>query len=168
MNNILAKTQTNLYKSRSLKNKPIIGWKEYIDLPELGIFALNAKIDTGARTSALHVTKIRPFQRPDGSDWLELHIPSVKSDGSQQGVVCEAPSCGMRHIKSSSGHIENRYVLTSTMVLGTFKGIIEITLTNRMSMRYAMLLGRTALRSRFLILPSRSYLQSSPGHKVKT
>jgi len=173
MNNVRAEARPTLNNSHHLKDRPVIGWREHIDLPELGIFALNAKIDTGARTSALHVTKVKPFQRPDGSEWLELHIPAVESGGSQQDIVCEMPSCGMRRVKSSSGHFEERYVLTSMLVLGQFKGSIEITLTNRMSMRYAMLLGRTALRSHFLILPSRSYLQSprkshiTLGNKIK-
>ena len=145
----------------SMENKPIIGWLERIDLPELGIFALKAKIDTGARTSALHVTKVRPFHKSDGSEWLELHIPATESDGSEQDMVCEMPSFGKRSVKSSSGHLDERYVLTSTLKLATFEGVIEITLTNRMSMRYSMLLGRTALRNNFLIDPSRSYLQSA-------
>jgi len=161
----MSKPKTIIHNSLSKlprhKVKPIIGWREHIDLPELGIFALNAKIDTGARTSALHVTKVNPFQKPDGSDWLELHIPSFESNGKEQDIICEMPACGMRRVKSSSGHFEVRYVLTSTLVLGTFKDTIEITLTNRMSMRYSMLIGRTALRSHFLIHPGRSYLQSS-------
>jgi hypothetical protein len=143
-----------------MKTKPIIGWREHIDLPELGIFSLNAKIDTGARTSVLHVIKAIPFQKPDGSEWLELHIPAVGSEGRSQDIVCEMPSCGKRRVKSSSGHLDERYVLNTTLRLGSIEGKIEITLTNRMSMRYSMLLGRTALRSHFLIDPNRSYLQS--------
>jgi len=146
--------------SGKTKTKPIIGWREHIDLPELGIYSLNAKIDTGARTSALHVTKVRPFKKLDGSEWLELHIPAIESDGSEQDIVCEMPSDGKRKVKSSSGHLDERYVLTTTLKLGSFERKIEITLTNRMSMRYSMLLGRTALRSHFLINSGKSYLLS--------
>jgi len=161
----MTKPRTSIRKDDSKlsrhKVKPIIGWREHIDLPELGIFALNAKIDTGARTSALHVTKVNPFQGPDGSEWLELHIPIPNSKGNMQDMVCEMPSGGTRHIKSSSGHLEERYVLTSKLVLGTFEKNVEITLTNRMSMRYDMLIGRTALRNHVLINPGKSFLLSS-------
>jgi len=154
-------------KTYSMKDKPIIGWRERIDLPELGIFDLKAKIDTGARTSALHVTKVRPFQKSDGTEWLELHIPAIESDGSEQDIICEMPSFGKRSVKSSSGHLDERHVLTTTLSLGSFKGEIEITLTNRMSMRYSMLLGRTALRKHFHIDPGRSYLQSKSTSHTK-
>jgi len=160
MTKSLTELDTEHSKAYSAEDKPIIGWLERIDLPELGIFALKAKIDTGARTSALHVTKVRPFLKPDGSEWLELHIPATE-DGSEQDMVCEMPSCGKRSVKSSSGHLDDRYVLTSKLKLATFEGVIEITLTNRMSMRYSMLLGRTALRNHFLIDPGRSYVQSA-------
>ena len=154
-------SDTEYPKALNVIDKPIIGWLERIDLPELGIFALKAKIDTGARTSALHVTKVRPFQKSDGSEWLELHIPATESDGSEQDMVCEMPSFGKRSVKSSSGHLDERYVLTSRLKLAAFEEVIEITLTNRMSMRYSMLLGRSALRNNFLIDPSRSYIQSA-------
>ncbi|MFD0987769.1 ATP-dependent zinc protease family protein [Methyloligella solikamskensis] len=136
-----------------------IGWREWVGLPELGVPMVKAKIDTGARTSAIHAWKMEPFQR-DGQIWLrfELH-PEQRS--KQGAVTCEAPVVDRRQVKSSGGHVTNRYVIRTTLTLGTGSWPIELTLTNRDQMGFRMLLGRTALKHGVLIDPARSFLASA-------
>ncbi len=141
-------------------SRPIIGWRERVDLPELGIIGLKAKIDTGARTSALHVENITTFTGPDGREWLRFEVPLDNGGDRPQTIVCEAPSGGIRRVKSSTGHLQRRRVITTQVRLGEFRTRIEITLADRNSMLHPMLLGRTALRNHFLINPGCSFLAS--------
>lgn len=136
-----------------------IGWREWVGLPELGVHAIKAKIDTGARTSAIHAWKIEPFQR-GGEIWLrfELHPEQRSKAGA---IICEAPAVDRRHVRSSGGHVTSRYVIRTTLALGTASWPIELTLTNRDQMGFRMLLGRTALKGGVLIDPARSFLASA-------
>ncbi|ODA69042.1 hypothetical protein A7A08_00878 [Methyloligella halotolerans] len=136
-----------------------IGWREWVGLPELGVAAVKAKIDTGARTSAIHAWKLEPFER-DGQTWLrfELHPAQRTKSGA---LCCEAPVIDRRQVRSSGGHVTNRYVIRTTLALGTGSWPIELTLTNRDQMGFRMLLGRTALKRGVLIDPARSFLASA-------
>ena len=139
------------------KNQPtaIIGWKEWIGLPDLGIPAVKAKIDTGARTSAMHVFDLEEFEA-DRRQMLRFGIhPLQRREDIRR--YCEAPVLERRRVKDSGGHIEKRYVIQTTAVMGSVSWLIDITLTNRDPMLFRMLLGRTALENRFLINPGRSY-----------
>ncbi|XSG82934.1 MAG: ATP-dependent zinc protease [Methyloligella sp. ZOD6] len=136
-----------------------IGWREWVGLPDLGVAAIKAKIDTGARTSAIHAWKIEPFQR-GGQVWLrfELHPEQRSKAGA---ITCEAPAADRRQVRSSGGHVTKRYVIKTTLALGTEMWPIELTLINRDEMGFRMLLGRTALKNGVLIDPARSFLVSA-------
>ncbi|MGD9501038.1 MAG: ATP-dependent zinc protease [Methyloceanibacter sp.] len=138
------------------KQPPTIGWREWAALPDLGIGAIKAKVDTGARTSALHAYKIAPFRRA-GALWVrfELH-PLQRSDAMK--VACEARAIDERTVRNSGGGVEHRYIIETRLQLGDRIWPIELALANRDQMGFRMLLGRTALEHRVLVEPGRSYL----------
>jgi hypothetical protein len=133
----------------------LIGWREWLALPELGIQHIKAKIDTGARTSALHAFYVDPFTSR-GGQWVRFGIHPLQRD-SETVVECESPVKDHRAVTDSGGHQEHRYVIESTLSLGARKWPVEITLTNRDSMKFRMLIGRTALRGNFLVDSASSY-----------
>ena len=103
-----------------------IGWREHVGLPELGISSMRAKIDTGARTSALHATRVEGFER-DGNAWVRFVVPL----GRKQTMQCEAPITHRRHIKNTGGNSEQRPIIETTFVLGQRRWLIEVSLTDR-------------------------------------
>ncbi|MBA6232237.1 MULTISPECIES: ATP-dependent zinc protease family protein [unclassified Colwellia] len=139
-------------------SKVIIGRLESIGLPELAIDDLQVRVDTGAKTSSLHVDNIKK-SIIDGvhSVIFDLHPDVHNVDTMMQ---CTAPISDMRKVKSSNGTSEERYVIETPIVLGEENWLIEITLTDRSDMSYLMLLGREALGKRFLVDPSKVFLGS--------
>jgi hypothetical protein len=141
---------------------PALGWREWVALPELGIASIKAKVDTGARTSALHAFNVERFRRhnKDAVRFL-IHPLQQRKDII---IECVASLIDERMVTDSGGHREARLVILTPVVVGTEQFPIEVTLTARESMRFRMLLGRTALRKKFLVDPNRSYL-AKPQHR---
>lgn len=137
--------------------KPIseIGWREYVGLPDLGIPNIRAKIDTGARTSALHATRQRIVDDSDGP-WVEFHVPVPGTPGTTR---CRAKLVDRRQIKNTSGMPEERLIVSTRLVIDERKWPIEISLADRENMGFDLILGRTAIRRhRMLVNPGRSFL----------
>jgi len=134
----------------------VLGWREWVALPDLGITHIKAKIDTGARTSALHTGGIERLSRA-GRDWVRFRVHPVQGDTVEE-LSCEAPLLEQRYVKDSGGHEELRYVIETTLKIGHDQRIVEFTLTDRDTMKFRVLIGRTALRGHYLVDPSRSFL----------
>lgn len=126
-----------------------------MELPELGIPAVKAKVDTGARTSAIHAFKVEPFQKSK-KHYVRFWVHPLQKDKKYK-ICCEAPLVDYRSVVDSGGHREKRYVIETPVKLGDYIWPIEITLTNRDTMLFRMLLGRTALKGRFVVDPGLSF-----------
>jgi len=136
--------------------KPMIGWREWVALPHLNIDQIKAKVDTGARTSALHAWHIEPFER-DGESWVRFQLHPLQRN-NKAVVPCEARVTDQRAIRNTGGKQEMRYVIETGVTLGNVSWPIEVTLTNRDKMGFRLLLGRSAVKNRFLINCGRSFL----------
>lgn len=138
-----------------------IGWREWVDLPHLGIFGIKAKVDTGARTSALHAINLE-LDEANGDTVAHFDVlPQQRSDGNPTSVT--ATVIEHREVRSSSGAPDLRPVISTDIRLMDMVVIAEITLTNRDEMGFRMLIGREAMRRRFVVDPGRSYLGGRPG-----
>ncbi len=140
------------------KQKAIIGRLETIALPELAITDLQVRVDTGAKTSSLHVDNITKI-KSNGKIMVRFDLhPDVHN--VENVVTCEAPLHDIRKVKSSNGTSEQRYVIATPVQLGSENWTIEITLTDRSDMNYLMLFGREAIGERFLVDPSKVFINS--------
>jgi hypothetical protein len=142
-------------KENSTKAPTIIGFREWIALPELKLPALKAKIDSGAKTSSLHAFDIKLIKK-GGVSFVKFKVHPIQKN-TDLIVECISPLIDRRVVTDSGGHKENRYVINTFIQMGAVKKTIQLTLTNRASMKYRMLLGREAL-NQFYIDPSQSYL----------
>lgn len=142
----------------------VVGWREMLCLPELSGHRIPAKIDTGARTSSLHATDIERFER-DGHRWLRFQLDI--GEGQSEPVTCEMPRADRRIITSSNGEAQERPIIKTTLQLGSQSFRAEFSLADRSDMRFPILVGRTALRKRFLVASGRSYLQSTAEERKR-
>ena len=147
--------------NRRITDRERIGWREWVSLPELGVKWIKAKIDTGARTSALHVSHIH---RVDGNNHLEFKIHPMQKR-AHPVVIASSDLIEERHIKSSNGETSLRPVIQTNLKIGDEIFPIELTLVNRDLMGFRMLLGREAIRGRFLVDSGRSFLTGKPRRK---
>lgn len=134
-----------------------LGWEEWLSLPELGLPALKAKVDTGARTSALHASVIEPFGSAKKPQVRFLVQPNPAN--LELGVVCSAPVIDRRMVTSSNGESELRYVIRANLQMGDRNWPVELTLTDRTTMNYRMLLGRSAISDNMIVDPNVSCVQ---------
>ena len=141
-----------------------LGWEEWVALPDLGLPALKAKVDTGARTSALHAFAIEPFGR-EGRRKVRFGVHPVPGRNDIE-VYCSAPVIGQREVISSNGERELRYVVRTLIRIGAREWPIEVTLTNRENMSYRMLVGRKAIQADMVVQPAASFQQSALGYEV--
>lgn len=137
-----------------------VGWCENIALPELGIELIQAKIDTGARTSALHTYFIEPFHHKDKQK-IRFGIHPLQLD-NETCVICEAEVVDKRYVTDSGGRSEERYTIKTSLALAHHVRDVEITLTNRDNLKFRMLVGRTSLENLFQVDPSQSYIAGNP------
>lgn len=142
-------------------NKIILGSEEWCSFPELGIPAIKARVDSGAKTSALHAINIAPFLK-DTENWVKFDINPIQNN-LKTVIHCEARLVDKRIVKSSSGFREQRYVIKTNLCIGSDTWEIEMTLTNRDSMGFRMLLGREAMSGRILVDPEQKYLLGQPS-----
>lgn len=144
------------------KRTPLVtvGWRELVQLPELGLHAVPAKIDTGARTSSLHAIILDEYDR-DGETFVRFAV-----DFEQQHVrqVCEAVHVDWRGITSSNGETQRRRIVKTPLRIGSVEFRAEISLADRSDMKFPMLIGRSSLRRRFVVDSGHSWLQT-PGRK---
>ena len=133
-----------------------VGWREWVSLPDLGLAGIKAKVDTGARTSALHAHQVRTFRRK-GERWVRFRIWPLQQTKAPE-LVCEARVLERRLVADSGGHRELRFVIQTRLVVGNLAYPIEMTITRRDTMLFRMLLGRTAMKGRIIVNPGRSFL----------
>ena len=147
-----------------LQEKVIVGSEEWCSFPSIGIPTIKARVDSGAKTSALHAINIAPFIK-DGENWVKFDINPIQNN-VKTIIHCESKLIDKRIVKSSSGFREQRYVIGSELEIGGKNWPIEITLTNRDSMGFRMLLGREAMSGRVLVDPAQKYLLGEPTSDI--
>lgn len=154
----MTRKEEKMHKAPLKKKKslPLIGWREWVSLPELKIPFIKAKVDTGARTSALHAFALQPFEE-NGKQKIRFDLHPFQHN-TDIVVTCVADVIDKRFVTDSGGHQEERYVIATEMVLGENCFKIEVTLTERENMLFRMLLGRSALSKRFIVNPARSFI----------
>ena len=139
----------------SKEGKQVVGWREWVALPDLHVPEIKVKIDTGAKTSAVHAYDIASFQK-DGTPFVGFYLHPIQEQERPE-IWCEVPLLDERTITSSNGEQETRYVIETILSVGDDSWPIELSLANRDEMGFRMLLGRQAMRGRLIVDPDRSY-----------
>jgi hypothetical protein len=140
-----------------------LGWRERLALPQFGIATLKVKLDTGARSSSLHVDELENFER-NGTTWLRFAVGLGRR--STQQVHCEAPACDRRVVVDTGGGRSERWFIRTEVMLAGQRFEVDMNLTDRRHMLFPMLLGRTALVGRFLVNPALSYTLPRPAQPL--
>ena len=143
----------------------LAGWREWVRLPEIGVPWIKAKLDTGARTSSIHAYEIEPFEK-DGADWVRFRVRPWQ-ESTEDEVVVECPVHDVRRVRSSSGHVEERQVVKLRLELLGRRVTAEVTLSDRDAMGFRMLIGRQALRRRFVVDAGSSFLGGRAPRPVR-
>jgi len=146
----------------TVKKKKELGWQELVDLPDLKIKKIKAKVDTGANLATLHARNLR-VRKKEGVKFIYFDIPPLP--GKKKNRIRKGELLGYRRIKSSDGVIEKRPYIKTTMKLDGILKKIEITLTDRTTMDFHMLIGRKALGKRWLVDPSKSFKSTQKKEK---
>jgi hypothetical protein len=142
---------------------PVVGWREWVALPDLGVTAIKVKVDTGARSSSLHAIDVSTVERR-GREFVRFRLHPFQRDADHT-VEAEARLVEYRHVRSSSGERSIRPVIVTAVELLGERFAIELTLASRDEMGFRMLLGRAAVRRRFVVDPGRSFLAGKPKFK---
>jgi len=142
-------------KLKTHKQKLIAGWREWAQLPELGVEMIKVKIDTGAKTSSLHAFELSTFTDV-GKECVRFDVHPLQ-DNDLITRTCVCPIVDYRWITSSTGHKQRRFIIHTTLKMGEFSSLIEISLANRDEMGFRMLVGRNALKGHILVDPSHSF-----------
>lgn len=143
-----------------MTDKQVVGWREWVALPRIGVQRIKAKLDTGARSSALHAFNVKPLHR-DGKLFVQFDVhPFQRNDEVYR--TCEAEAVDYRWITNSGGGREKRFVIVTALQMGDDAWPVEVTLTDRDQMGFRMLVGRTAMERRLIIDPTMSYWLEKP------
>lgn len=145
---------------KNITNLPVIGWREWVALPELGIKRIKVKVDSGARSSSLHAFDMKTFER-DGGQWVRFKVHPIQRS-SKKTVFVEARIIEYRSVKSSTGVAKKRPVIITAVELLGETWPVELTLASRDNMGFRMLLGREAFRGRFLVDCGKSFYGGRP------
>lgn len=144
------------------KPKLTVGWREWAHLPELGVETIKVKIDTGAKTSALHAFDLSVFTYM-GKDWVQFDVHPIQDD-DLTSHTCVCPIIDYRWITSSTGHRQKRYIIRTPLKIGDFYSRVDISLAKRDEMGFRMLVGRDAIKGSLLVDPAHSYLLTHKKH----
>ncbi len=146
------------------ESKLTVGWREWLTLPDLSIPAIKVKIDTGARTSALHTYFVEEYVE-NGTPMVRFGIHPIQKREDVE-IICNTKIYERREVTDSGGHVEERIVIKTPVKIAEQQWDIEITLTNRESMYFRMLLGRTAMKGKMVVDPEKSFLVGEPSGEI--
>lgn len=150
---------------RKKKELKTIGWREWVELPDLKIDEIKAKVDTGARTSSLHAFDLETYKR-SGVEYVKFKV-HPDQDSTQKIIECKCKVLEYRKVKSSNGQVQKRPVIISKVKLLGEEWPIEITLTNRDEMGFRMLIGRAGIKNKFLVNVAKSFYSEKHSKKIK-